>query len=935
MKTHLLNFGSPARITTACRVVEHYILTILMICSISLFSSQVNASKFTCHDPKAAGKFTISLKSATDFAGPVTVSIPAGKTAAEKAALIAAKINSDAIGFTAVANGAEVTVTNNVHPGQKVFFKFGKDETGEKDDIISELDPGSYEGYYASVSPLFTISTPASGISVDGSSPGRIFIGPSSFVAEVLTVAGATPQSILNSAKVQLEAHGVQQVFVEEVSPGLWGLSFRVQPGDTFLQFGDDDTGCECSFEMFEPPTLQFHQLNFNFDGTITNNSEWGVVDVTFMGVDQIMYLNLTIDTAYAIENIPVLSTRGTGVMQTQRFWFDIKAGGLPVESVVHSLMLTPTTNTKPSYFSTSLVTPDQVTIFTGLTGGAPGGGGPGPAGKQKGGKALDPAPKMHKNFPNQESPTNYCVPTGVSNSLQWLNTKNGLGMAANDISINRLAKAFGTTTANGTVRNTIYKSKKDYCKLKKLPITTRKFSGSQIGNVAKEIKNGQDVELMVNWIGQGGKGHCVAITGITDHGNGKFSLVITHDKEQNQAGGTQDENATYDKNTKKWGGALANASGQSGDIMFLVECPVVKSKQTTNGLPGGSNHKMVGDARTTFNSGQVHLINLDLSGYSNNNPPPPPFGATFFSFTSISSFDLSLDSGQTFVHHIAPCQAFMRVNHIVDSSGVSYFRTEILQLQLQGGSLPPGFMFRESLMPADSSTGLMRMKQVPGGYQIDSFFDIFMQFTSDGGVTWSDDDNQTNVLYAHGPAVLPFLNLSNIIIDSAQSTCYDATQTITTGVDGPFIVLTGGDVTLIAGQSIHLMPETSVVQGGYLLAYITPDGQYCPDPPNIPNAPIQSAGIGQERSTVSKPSALFRAYPNPAEETIRIELTDLSNPGISLVELYNNGGQRIYATFPDGGSIYDVSLLNLKHGIYFLHVVAGSHSETFKVIRK
>ena len=63
-------------------------------------------------------------------------------------------------------------------------------------------------------------------------------------------------------------------------------------------------------------------------------------------------------------------------------------------------------------------------------------------------------------------------------------------------------------------------------------------------------------------------------------------------------------------------------------------------------------------------------------------------------------------------------------------------FQTEMLQLNLSGGGLPPGVMIRES--PTLQSTGQTTTTNIGGGqFQIDSFFDVFTELTLDGGATW------------------------------------------------------------------------------------------------------------------------------------------------------------------------------------------------------
>ena len=713
----------------------------------------------------------------------------------------------------------------------------------------------------------------------------------------------------------------------------MYGLSFQVLESDSLVQWGDNDSGAECVFEMFEPPVPEFHQLNFNLDGNITDYSDWGAVDLEFVGFENIMYLNLVIDTAWVIENMPVVTTRGYGMLQRQRFWFDIGNAGDMVTNLQYGLTLTPTIQGKPVANTIDTVTPDNIVIFTGLDAPGTGGASPAPAKKQVGGQAAGNIPKIHLDFPNQESPHNFCVPAGVSNSLHWLNDKYNLGMKAEDISITRLGQSFGTTPGNGTLENNIYPAKKEHCKRKKLPVTTRKFSGNRFADVLKEIKNGQDVELMVRWKNQNGKGHCVAVTGMTDLGNGKYGLVITHDKEQGIPGGTVDENVTYDKNKNEWGGALSHAEGGANDIMFLVECPVTRSKQTTNYLPGGTSHRTIDDAVISFDNGRFQVTNLLLSGYDNIVPPPGFMQTLDYSWFSPVTFDYSCDSGHTFLPYSAMCNVVSRASHVLDSAGTSFYNTEIIDMQLQGGTLPPGFLMMESGAPQDSSTGIMSLAEVPGGYRIDSFFDIFYTISTDGGTTWYPDDNQTTVLFADGPAILPFLNLQNMFFESPYSPCFDATETITTGGDAPFMVFWGSVVTLIAGQSIHLLEGTAVTNGGSLVARIAQNGDYCPEEVNIPyTAPV--AGARDEITESADNQEAWKVYPNPFGTSFTIE-TDMNREELpQSMAVYDVRGNRVAFTVlrHDRGIAVDCS--GWRPGVYFLQIISGTKSTTLKLIR-
>jgi len=127
--------------------------------------------------------------------------------------------------------------------------------------------------------------------------------------------------------------------------------------------------------------SIQFNQLNFNYNGTTSNNSDWGAANLTFTGNAAILYFNLTVDTTWSVENMPVLTTRGIGQSQTQRFWFKVGPAGTQVSTLTYGFSLTPGPSGKPTATQVATVTPDTVTIYSGLSSGT-GGGTPGTAGK-------------------------------------------------------------------------------------------------------------------------------------------------------------------------------------------------------------------------------------------------------------------------------------------------------------------------------------------------------------------------------------------------------------------------------------------------------------------------------------------------------------------------------------------------------------------------
>jgi hypothetical protein len=85
-----------------------------------------------------------------------------------------------------------------------------------------------------------------------------------------------------------------------------------------------------------------------------------------------------------------------------------------------------------------------------------------------------------------------------------------------------------------------------------------------------------------------------------------------------------------------------------------------------------------------------------------------------------------------------APVKAMVRIA-VGDVNGDGVFDTEMLALDISGGSLPAGVMIRES--PTLASTGRTTMAFVGsangGVWKTSSFFDVFTELSIDGGQTW------------------------------------------------------------------------------------------------------------------------------------------------------------------------------------------------------
>ena len=73
-----------------------------------------------------------------------------------------------------------------------------------------------------------------------------------------------------------------------------------------------------------------------------------------------------------------------------------------------------------------------------------------------------------------------------------------------------------------------------------------------------------------------------------------------------------------------------------------------------------------------------------------------------------------------------------VRVTSTQDEGITRYFETEMEQLELSGPTLPGGIMIRES--PTRASPGRTSIRANGTDNDCDSFFDIFIEVSTDGG---------------------------------------------------------------------------------------------------------------------------------------------------------------------------------------------------------
>lgn len=159
-------------------------------------------------------------------------------------------------------------------------------------------------------------------------------------------------------------------------------------------------------------------------------------------------------------------------------------------------------------------------------------------------------------------------------------------------------------------------------------------------------------------------------------------------------------------------------------------------------------------DDGITFANGVV-LRNIAHHGFMPARALPTSGGSSDDGFSGSIVMEVSTDNGKTFTTISAPTIDSVRINQRDgDLSTASFFDTEMRKWSIGGGTLPTGLIFRES--PTRQSTGRLSVRPMGGGYKVCSFFDVWLEASTDGGTIWSPGDSgPLDILAVEGPVAV------------------------------------------------------------------------------------------------------------------------------------------------------------------------------------
>jgi hypothetical protein len=182
------------------------------------------------------------------------------------------------------------------------------------------------------------------------------------------------------------------------------------------------------------------------------------------------------------------------------------------------------------------------------------------------------------------------------------------------------------------------------------------------------------------------------------------------------------------------------------GMLAAGLACPSASATLITSSSdfpPIGGQYVSPQGFEAKYLAGVFQLTDFHFLGFTPTPTYPLPAAGSpmIATFASTVHFMLSIDGGTTFTPGSATASFAVEVARV--GSGLSgepgVFDTEMLTLNIIGGTLPPLMRIRES--PTLVSPGHTTVQGI-GPFQIDSFFDVFTELSLDGGQSFFPQEN-------------------------------------------------------------------------------------------------------------------------------------------------------------------------------------------------
>lgn len=178
---------------------------------------------------------------------------------------------------------------------------------------------------------------------------------------------------------------------------------------------------------------------------------------------------------------------------------------------------------------------------------------------------------------------------------------------------------------------------------------------------------------------------------------------------------------------------------------------------------------------------------------------------------------------------------------------------------------------------------------------------------------------------------------IRDTIFYSGDFGCFDATQSVLLAGDGSSVSFESGSTfDLISGNSITLLPGTTIQEGANVNAYITEDSSYCFVEIEGENVYIPGHLVNQfvwKKVVIEYENNDFKVFPNPTTGNFKVLIDDFKS--VVNVSVVNLQGVLIFEQSKIESNLIEINLSHQQKGIYLVRLYNGKDILSRKIIVK
>jgi len=184
------------------------------------------------------------------------------------------------------------------------------------------------------------------------------------------------------------------------------------------------------------------------------------------------------------------------------------------------------------------------------------------------------------------------------------------------------------------------------------------------------------------------------------------------------------------------------------------------------------------------------------------------------------------------------------------------------------------------------------------------------------------------------GPVILN-LQIDNISLDTKETRCFNAYDSITVSKTAPVILAYGSKDSFIAGKSIRFLPGFFAEAGSDVHAWITLDSSFCDGTPESPivYCPENKSSEMEDHKGIAGITCEneIQVYPNPSRGIFTLKISNAE--GQSQIRIYDIWGKNIFFSDIRNQPSKEIDLSEKRKGFYLIKIIKGRDQFIKKIL--